>query len=110
MVHFECTIEVLVGLHVMEPFLGIMLDIKPRLIHLVLRTIFQNLNKQRMEAIPGLPFSSVKRHALPALRDGFFRQYKGEWMESFFQHLEQYDSAKLQNALKLLMKLLAATF
>ena len=62
-----------------------------------------------MEPIPGLPFRSVKRHALPALGDGFFRQYKGEWMESFSQHLEQYDSAKLENALQLLMKQLAAT-
>ena len=30
-------------------------------------------------------------------------------MESFSQHLEQYDSAKLENALQLLMKQLAAT-
>ena len=47
--------------------------------------------------------------ALPAFGDGFFRQCKGEWMESFSQHLEQYDSAKLENALQLLMKQLAAT-
>ena len=30
-------------------------------------------------------------------------------MESFSQHLEQYDSVKLENALQLLMKQLAAT-
>ena len=41
--------------------------------------------------------------------DGFFRQYKGEWIESFSKHLEQYDSEKLENALQLLMKQLAAT-
>ena len=47
--------------------------------------------------------------ALPAFGDGFFRQCKGEWMESFSQHLDQYDSVKLENALQLLMKQLAAT-
>ena len=41
--------------------------------------------------------------------DGFFRQYKGEWMESFSKHLELHDSKKLENALQLLMKQLAAT-
>ena len=30
-------------------------------------------------------------------------------MESFSQHLDQYDSAKLENALQLLMKQLVAT-
>ena len=36
-----------------------------------------------MEAIPGLKFSSVERHTLPALCNGFSREYKKEWMESF---------------------------
>ena len=39
--------------------------------------------------------------------DGFFRQYKGEWMESFSKHLEPHDSKKLENALQLLIKLAA---
>lgn len=45
-VYFEWTIEVLVGYHLQEPFLGIMLDKKPRPTHSKLQTIFQNLYKQ----------------------------------------------------------------
>ena len=71
-VHFEWTLEVLTGFHLMEPFLGIMLDLLPRPTHLNLRPILQNLYKQMLEPIPGLMFSSVERHALPALSDGFF--------------------------------------
>ena len=43
-VHFEWTIEALVGFHLMEPFLGIMLDLQPRPTHLQLRVIFQDLH------------------------------------------------------------------
>ena len=75
-VHFEWTIEVLVGYHLMEPFLGIMLDLQPRPTHLQLRVIFQNLYHQMTDPIQGLNFSSVEKHALPALQDGFFREYK----------------------------------
>jgi hypothetical protein len=95
---------VLVGYHLMEPFLGIMLDLQPRPSHLKLRVIFQNLYKQMTEPITGLCFSSVKRHALPALQDGFGREYKKEWMASFQKHLERYDANKLENALQILMK------
>ena len=58
--------------------------------------ILQNLYKQMIEPIPGLKFSSVERQALPALEDGFTRQYKQEWTESFCKHFEQYDVNKLQ--------------
>ena len=95
-VHYEWTVEVLVGYHLMEPLLGILLDQQPRPTHLALRSILQNLYKQMMEPIPGLNISSVERHALPALEDGFGRKYKQEWMESFCKHLEQYDVNKLQ--------------
>ena len=78
------------------PLLGILLDQQRRPTHLALRSILQNLYKQMMEPIPGLKFSSVERHALPALEDGFGRKYKQEWMESFCKHLEQYDVNKLQ--------------
>ena len=94
--HYEWTVEVLVGYHLMEPLLGILLDQQPRPTHLALRSILQNLYKQMMEPIPGFKFSSVERHALPALEDGFGRKYKQEWMESFCKHLEQYDVNKLQ--------------
>ena len=96
-VHFEWTIEVLIEFHLMEPFLGIMLDMQPRPIHLALRSVFQNLYNQIMEPILGLQFCSIKRCALPALSDGFFREYK-EWMQSFAKRLEQYDSMKLESA------------
>jgi len=59
----------------MEPFLGIMLDQQPRPTHLQLRVVFQNLYKQMREPIPGMCFSSVERHALPALQDGFSRSH-----------------------------------
>ena len=108
-VHFEWAIEVLVGYHLMEPFLGIMLDLQPRPSHLKLCVIFQNLYKQMTEPITGLCFSSVERHALPALQDGFGREYKKEWMASFQKHLERYDANKLENALQILMKQLAST-
>ena len=62
-----------------------------------------------MEAIPGLKFSSVERHTLPALCYGFSREYKKEWMESFKNHLQQYDVSKLEVAMRALMKQLAAT-
>ena len=62
-----------------------------------------------MEPILGMKFSSVERHALPALEDGFGRKYKQEWMESFCKHLEQYDVNKLESAMQVLMKQLAAT-
>ena len=78
-VHHEWTVEVLVGYYLMEPLLGILLDQQPRPTHLALLSILQNLYKQMMEPIPGLKFSSVERHALPALEDGFGRKYKQEW-------------------------------
>ena len=99
LVHFEWTIEVLVGFHLMEPFLGIMLDLHPRVNHHQLRTIFQNLYKQMMNPVEGLSFASVDQHALPALSDGFFREYKKSWMDSFKKHLAQYDPQKLESAL-----------
>ena len=108
-VHFEWTIEVLVGYHLMEPFLGIMLDLQPRPTHLQLRVIFQNLYHQMTDPIQGLNFSSVEKHALPALQDGFFREYKKSWMESFVNHLEKYDADKLEKVMRILMKQLAAT-
>ena len=86
-VHHEWTVEVLVGYYLMEPLLGILLDQQPRPTHLALLSILQNLYKQMMEPIPGLKFSSVERHALPALEDGFGRKYKQEWMASFCKHL-----------------------
>ena len=52
-VHFEWTIEVLVGFHLIEPFLGLMLDLQPRPTHVKLRTVFQNLHKHMTELIPG---------------------------------------------------------
>ena len=65
--------------------------------------------KQKMEPIPGLMFSSVEIHALPALTDGFIRVYKKKWLDSFCKHLEKYDVTKLENTMKVLMKQLAAT-
>ena len=62
-----------------------------------------------MEPIPGLKFSSVERHALPAVEDGFAKQYKQEWMQSFYKYLWQYDADKLESAMQALMKQLAAT-
>ena len=82
---------------------------QPRPTHLKLRPILQNLYKQMLEPIPGLMFSSVERHALPALSDGFFQVYKKEWLDSFRKHLEQYDVTKLENTMQVLIKQLAAT-
>ena len=78
-VHFEWTIEVLVGYHLMEPFLGVMMDQQPRPHHLA-------LCRQMMEPLPGLWFHSIERHAPPALVDGFIGEYKKEWLESFSKH------------------------
>ena len=69
--------------HLIEPLLGILLDQQPRPTHLALRSILQNLYKQMMEPIPDLKFSSVERHTLPALEDGFGRKYKQECKMSF---------------------------
>ena len=62
-----------------------------------------------MEPLPGLWFHSIERHALPALVDGFIREYKKEWLESFRKHLQQYDTTKLENTMRAVMKQLAAT-
>ena len=59
--------------------------------------------------IEGLSFGTVERHALPALSDGFKREYKKFWMESFQKHLARYDPQKLENVLQTVMKTLAAT-
>ena len=99
-VHFEWTLEVLTGFHLMEPFLGVMLDLQPRPTHLQLLPILQNLYKQMMEPIPDLMFSSVEIHARPALTDGFIRVYKKEWLDSFRKHLEKYNVTKLENTMQ----------
>ena len=109
LIHFELTIEVLVGYHLMEPFLGIMLDLQPWATHSQLRIIFQNLYEQMMNPIEGLKFASIDQHALPALSDGFFREYKKPWMDSFCQFLSQYDLKKMELAVCSLMKILAAS-
>ena len=61
------------------------------------------------EPIEGISFSSVERQALPALMDGFSRQYKKSWMESFRNHLEKYDADKVERVMRTLMRQLAAT-
>ena len=61
-----------------------------------------------MEPLPGLWFHSIERHALPALVDGFIREYKKKWMESVCKHLQGYDT-KLENTMRAVMKQLAAT-
>ena len=94
LVHFELTIEVLVGFHLQEPFLGIILDKQPRPNHLQLKIIYQNHYKQMMEPIDGITFSIVVTHALPALADG---AYKKSWMEVFKKHLERYDANKVDS-------------
>ena len=58
----------------MEPFLGIMLDQVPRPTHSKLRVTLQNLYKQMTVPIPGMSFSGIERHTLPALADGFSQQ------------------------------------
>ena len=60
--------------------------------------------------ISGFKFSSVERHALPVLCDGFNKEYNKEWRESFKKHLQQYDVSKLEVVMKALIKQLAATF
>ena len=62
-----------------------------------------------MSPIEGLKFASIEQHALPALSDGFFRKYKKPWMDSFRQHLTQYDREKVETAVCSVMKTLAAT-
>lgn len=93
----------------MEPFLGIMLDSQPRPTHSQLRVIFQTLYEQMINPIEGLSFASVTQHALPALTDGFKREYKKTWMDSFRIHLPQYDTQKLETVMRTVMKTLAAT-
>ena len=53
-----------------------------------------------MEPIPDLMFSSIEKHALPALSDGFSREYKKEWLESFCKHVAQYDETLGESRLK----------
>ena len=50
--------------HVMEPFLGIMLDQVPRPTHSKLRVTLQNLYIQMMVPIPWMIFSSIERYTL----------------------------------------------
>ena len=96
--------------HLMEPFLGIMLDQVPRPTHSKLRVTLQNLYKQMTVPIPGMSFSGLERHTLPALADGFSQQkYKDLWLESFQRHLQKYDADKVESAIKIVMKQLAST-
>ena len=60
----------------LSAFFGVILDLQPRPNYLVIKTIFQNLYKQMTEPLPGLLFSSVEMHALPALADVFFERTK----------------------------------
>ena len=62
-----------------------------------------------MNPIQGLQFASIERHALPALSDGFSREYKKTWMDSLRVHLLQYDLQKLETTMQTVMKKLAAT-
>ena len=48
-------------------------------------------------------------HEMPELTDGFSRALKNEWIESFSNHLKQYDPINLENPLQVLMEQLAAT-
>jgi len=57
--------------HLMEPFLGVMLDQVPRPTHSKLRVTLHNLYKQMTVPIFGMSFSNIERHTLPALADGF---------------------------------------
>ena len=91
--HFGCKCKASLNILEMKDSLMAYLDLDTKCQNEV---ILQNLYKQMMEPIPGLKFSSVERHALPALEDGFGRKYKQKWMESFCKHLEQYDVNKLQ--------------
>ena len=71
----------------MEHFLGLMLDLQPR------------PTQAKLRIVP----------ALSSLTDGFIREYKKEWMDSFWKHLETYDENKLENAMEKVMKSLAST-
>ena len=62
-----------------------------------------------VEPIPGLMFSSIERHAQPALSDGFGGEYKKEWLYVFGKELTQYDASKLEVAMQALMKQLPTT-
>ena len=62
-----------------------------------------------MNPIEGLLFASVEQHALPVLSDGFFREYRKTWMDSFKKHLVRYDPHKLESVLQTIMKKLAST-
>ena len=84
----------------MEPFLGVLLDQQPKPAHSQLRIVFQNLYNQMTNLIEGLSFATVDRHALPALQDGFSREYKKTWMDSFRLHLKQYEPSKLECVLQ----------
>ena len=89
----------------MEPFLGIMLDQVPRPTHSKLRVTLQNLYKQMTVPIPGMSFSGIERHTLPALADGFSQQkYKDLWLESFQRYLQKYDADKVESAIKIVLK------
>ena len=107
LIHFELTIEVLVGYHLMEPFLGILLDLQPRPTHSQLRIVFQNLYDQMTNLIEGLSFATVDRHALPALQDGFSREYKKTLMDSFHLLLKQYEPSKLESVLQIVINVLS---
>ena len=92
----------------MEPLLGIMLDSSKRPTHSELKIIFQNLYKQMITPVEGLQFSSIERHALPALSDGCAREYKKTWLTSFQKKLVEFDiSDKLENSMQTVMKMLA---
>ena len=91
--------------HLMEPFLGIMLDQVPRPTHSKLRVTLQNLYKQMTVPIPGMSFNSIEMHTLPALADGFSQQkYKDLWLESFQRYLQKYDADKVESAIKIVLK------
>ena len=66
--HFSCQCKASLKILEMEDSLIAYLHLDTKCQNEV---ILQNLYKQMMEPIPGLKFSSVDRHALPALRDGF---------------------------------------
>ena len=105
-VHYEWIIEV--RFYLVEPYLGILLDLKPQSTHLMLQTIFLNLCRPINNPIEGLCFSSLEYHAFPALSNWFFRENKKDWLASCFKHIKQYQANKLENALQVLMKHLAA--
>ena len=61
-----------------------------------------------MEPLQGLWYHCIERHALTALVDGFFKEYKKAWLKLFRKLPEQYDTTKLENTMRLVMKQLAA--